>query len=190
MAYSVEDRPRARAALRQRVTAQSGCATGPSTDLIWKEPAMLRERFTDAMKTAMKSGDKARLGAVRLIMSDLKYADVEARTAGRTEASDAEILARLQKMVKQRQDSIMMYKQGGRDDLADAEQAEIEVITGFLPKQMNEADVAAAIAAAIAETGAASIKDMGKVVAALKAKFAGQMDFGKASGLVKAALGG
>jgi uncharacterized protein len=151
---------------------------------------MLRQQYTDAMKTAMKAGDKVTLAAVRLIMSDVKYADVEARTAGKTEASDADLLARLQKMVKQRQDSIAMYKQGGRDDLAANEQAEIDVIHTFLPKQMSEADVSAAIAAAIAETGAASMKDMGKVVAVLKAKFTGQMDFGKASAAVKAALGG
>ncbi len=143
---------------------------------------MLRARFTDAMKTAMKAGDKTTLGAVRLIMSDLKYADVEARTAGKTEASDADILARLQKMIKQRQDSIAAYTQAGRADLAAGEQSEIDVIQTFLPKQMSDEDVSAAIAAAIAETGAASMKDMGKVVAALRAKYVGQMDFGKASG--------
>jgi uncharacterized protein len=151
---------------------------------------MLRQQFTDAMKTAMKAGDKTTLNAVRLMMSDLKYADVEARTAGRTEASDADILARLQKMIKQRQDSIAMFQQGGRADLAANEQSEIDVIQTFLPKQMGEDEVKAAIAAAIASTGAASMKDMGKVVSELRAKFAGQMDFGKASGLVKAALGG
>jgi uncharacterized protein len=151
---------------------------------------MLRQQFTDAMKTAMKAGDKPTLNAVRLILSDLKYADVEARTAGRTEASDADILARLQKMIKQRQDSIAMFQQGGRADLAANEQSEIDVIQTFLPKQMSEDEVKAAIATAIASTGAASMKDMGKVVADLRGKFAGQMDFGKASGLVKAALGG
>jgi uncharacterized protein len=151
---------------------------------------MLRQQFTDAMKTAMKAGDKTTLNAVRLMMSDLKYADVDARTAGRGEASDADILARLQKMIKQRQDSITMYKQGAREDLAAAEQAEIDVIIGFLPKQMGEDEVKAAIAAAISETGAASMKDMGKVVGLLRTKFAGQMDFGKASALAKAALGG
>jgi uncharacterized protein len=150
---------------------------------------MLRQRFTEAMKTAMKAGDKPTLNAVRLIMSDLKYADVEARTAGRTEASDADILARMQKMIKQRQDSIAMYKQGAREDLAEAEQVEIDVITTFLPKQMSEGEVQTAIAAIIKETGAASIKDMGKVIAEMKARYAGQMDFGKASGMVKAALG-
>jgi uncharacterized protein len=151
---------------------------------------MLRQQFSDVMKSAMKSGDKTTLNAVRLIMSDVKYADVEARTAGKTEASDQDLIARLQKMVKQRQDSIAMFKQGGRGDLAANEQSEIDVIMTFLPKQMSEGDVAAAIKAAIASTGAASMKDMGKVVGELKAKYAGQMDFGKASGLVKAALGG
>ena len=150
---------------------------------------MLRQRFTDEMKLAMKAGDRTRLDAIRLMISDMKNKDVEARTAGRTEASNDDILAMLQKMIKQRQDSITMYDQGGRADLADKEKSEIAVITSFLPQQLSEDDVRSAIAAAVAETGATSIKDMGKVVAVLKAKFSGQMDFGKASGLVKAALG-
>jgi uncharacterized protein len=151
---------------------------------------MLRAKFTEVMKEAMKAGDKARLGAVRLIISDLKYLDVEARGAGKTEAAEEDIIGMLGKMVKKRQDSIALYKQGGREDLATIEQSEIDVISTFLPKQMAEDEVKTAIAAAIAETGAASMKDMGKVVAVLKAKFAGQMDFGKASALVKAALSG
>ncbi len=150
----------------------------------------LRERFMDELKGAMKGGDKARVGAIRLIQAALKEKDIEARGAGKGQASDDDILAVLQKMVKQRQESAGIYRQNGRPELAEAEEGEIAVISSYLPKQMDEGEVKAAIAAAIAETGAASMKDMGKVVAALKAKHAGQMDFAKASGLVKAALGG
>ena len=146
---------------------------------------MLRERFTADMKEAMKAGDKGRLGAIRLIQAALKDKDIEARGAGKEPLSDEEILALLQKMVKQRQESIAMYEQGGRQELAQQEKNEVEVISSYLPKQMDEAETKAAIEAAIAETGAASMKDMGKVVAALRAKYAGRMDFAKASGLVK-----
>jgi uncharacterized protein len=141
------------------------------------------------MKTAMKSGDKARLAAIRMVQAALKDRDIEARGAGK-EVSEEDILALLQKMVKSRQESLAMYEQAGREDLAAQERSEIAVIQDFLPAQMSEEDVKAAIAAAIAETGAASMKDMGKVVGALKAKFTGQMDFAKASALVKAALNG
>jgi uncharacterized protein YqeY len=150
----------------------------------------LRERFTEELKAAMKAGDKGKLGAVRLIQAALKDKDIEARGAGKGQASDEEILALLQKMVKQRQESAAIYAANARPELADAENAEIAVISAFLPQQMSEEEVKTAIAAAIAETGAASMKDMGKVVAALKVKHSGQMDFAKASGLVKAALGG
>ncbi|HZW48390.1 MAG TPA: GatB/YqeY domain-containing protein [Microvirga sp.] len=146
---------------------------------------MLRERFTADMKEAMKAGDKGKLGAIRLIQAALKDKDIEARGAGKEPLSDEEILALLQKMVKQRQESIAMYEQGGRTELAQAEKNEVEVISSYLPKQMDEAETKAAIEAAIAETGAASMKDMGKVVGALRAKYAGRMDFAKASGLVK-----
>ncbi len=150
----------------------------------------LRTRFTDEMKTAMKGGDKARLGTIRLIISEMKNKDVEARGAGKTEASPDDILGMLQKMIKQRQESVAIFEANARPELADGEKAEITVISSFLPQQMGDADIQAAIAAAIAETGAANMKDMGKVVASLRAKFAGQMDFGKASGMVKAALSG
>jgi uncharacterized protein YqeY len=150
----------------------------------------MRSAFVDEMKQAMKAGDKARLGAIRLIIAALKEKDIEARGAGRGQASDEEILGVLQKMIKQRQESAEVYDKGGRPELAAAERAEIAVISGFLPAQMGEDEVKAAIAAAIAATGAASMKDMGKVVGDLRAKFAGRMDFGKASALVKAALGG
>ncbi|WP_414473543.1 GatB/YqeY domain-containing protein [Microvirga sp. M2] len=146
---------------------------------------MLRERFTADMKEAMKAGDKGRLGAIRLIQAALKDKDIEARGAGKEPLSDEDILALLQKMVKQRQESITMYEQGGRTELAQQERNEVEVISSYLPKQMDEAEMKAAIEAAIAETGAASMKDMGKVVGALRAQYAGRMDFAKASGLVK-----
>ncbi|MBZ6078125.1 GatB/YqeY domain-containing protein [Microvirga puerhi] len=149
---------------------------------------MLRERFTADMKEALKAGDKPRLGAVRLIQAALKDKDIEARGAGKGPATDEEILALLQKMIKQRQESIAMYEQGGRAELAQQERAEVEVISSYLPKQMDDAEVKAAIEAAIAETGAASMKDMGKVVGILRGKYAGRMDFAKASGLVKEML--
>lgn len=146
---------------------------------------MLRDRFTADMKEAMKAGDKGRLGAVRLIQAALKDKDIEARGNGKEPLSDEEILALLQKMVKQRQESIAMYEQGGRTELAQQEKDEVTVISSYLPQQMDEAETKAAIEAAIAETGAASMKDMGKVVGVLRAKYAGRMDFAKASGLVK-----
>jgi uncharacterized protein len=152
--------------------------------------AALRDRLMDELKTAMKAGDKGRVAAVRLIQSALKDKDIEARGAGKGQASDDEILALMQKMIKQRQESAAIYAANARPELAEIETNEIAVISSFLPSQMSEDEVKAAIAAAITETGAASMKDMGKVVGALKAKHAGQMDFAKASGLVKAALGG
>ena len=149
---------------------------------------MLRDRFTAEMKEAMKAGEKARLGAIRLIQAALKDKDIEARGAGKGPLSDEEILALLQKMVKQRQESIAMYEQGGRTELAQQEKDEVAVITSYLPQQMDEDETRTAIEAAIAETGAASMKDMGKVIGLLRGKYAGRMDFGKASGLVKELL--
>lgn len=149
---------------------------------------MLRERFTAEMKEAMKAGDKGRLGAIRLIQAALKDKDIEARGAGKEPLSDEEILALLQKMVKQRQESITMYEQGGRMELAQQEKDEVAVITSYLPRQMDEAETRAAVEAAIAATGAASMKDMGKVIGRLRAEYAGKMDFAKASGLVKELL--
>jgi uncharacterized protein YqeY len=148
----------------------------------------MRARFTEELKTAMKAGDKARVGAIRLIAAALKDRDIEARGQGKT-VSDDDILALLQKMVKSRQESVEIYDKAGRAELAQQERDEIAVIQSYLPTQMSDADVAAAIDAAIAETGAASIKDMGKVVGALKAKFTGRMDFARASAAVKAKLG-
>ena len=150
---------------------------------------MLREQFTSELKTAMKGGDKRRVETIRMITAALKDRDIEARVSGK-EMGDDEILALLQKLVKSRQESMEIYAQNARPELAEKEREEIAIISSFLPQPMSDEDVTAAIKAAIAETGSASIKDMGKVIAALKAQHAGKMDFGKASGLVKAALAG
>jgi uncharacterized protein len=147
----------------------------------------MRDELTTMLKQAMKAGDKRRVGTVRLIQAALKDKDIEARGQGKTVGPD-EMMAMLQKMVKQRQDSLAIYEGAGRDDLATQEREEIAIISEFLPKGMSEAEVRDAIAAAIAETGADGPKDMGKVIAALKAKHAGRIDFGKASGTVKSML--
>jgi uncharacterized protein YqeY len=151
---------------------------------------MLRDQINNAVKDAMKSGEKLKLSTLRLANSAIKNADIEARGQGKPPLGDAEVLALLQKMIKQRQESVELYEKGGRAELAAAERSEIDIITGFLPKQLSEAESKAAIDAAIAESGASSMKDMGKVIALLRQNYAGQMDFGKASGLVKAALSG
>jgi uncharacterized protein len=150
----------------------------------------LREQFSADLKTAMKAGEKGKVSTIRLIQSALKDKDIEARGAGKGEISPDEILAMLQKMIKQRQESIAIYDANGRPELADGERAEVAVISTYLPQQMGEAEVKAAIEKAIAETGAAGVKDMGKVIGALRAAYAGQMDFGKVSPLVKGMLGG
>lgn len=150
----------------------------------------LREQFSADLKTAMKAGEKGRVSTIRLIQSALKDKDIEARGAGKGEISPDEVLAMLQKMIKQRQESIAIYDANGRPELADGERAEVAVISAYLPQQMGEAEVKAAIEKAIAETGAAGVKDMGKVIGALRAAYAGQMDFGKVSPLVKGMLGG
>jgi len=149
----------------------------------------MREQFTAVMKEAMKAGDKRRLATVRMIQAALKDKDIEARGSGKT-VSDDDILALLQKMVKSRQESADIYAKAGRSDLETQEREEIAIIGEFLPKQLGEDEVKAAIAAAISETGAASMKDMGKVVGVLRAKYAGRIDFAKASALVKSMLGG
>ncbi|HWK37761.1 MAG TPA: GatB/YqeY domain-containing protein [Hyphomicrobium sp.] len=145
----------------------------------------MREKINDDLKTAMKAGEKERVATLRLVNAAIKTADIEARPSGKDKISDADILTVLAKMVKQRRDSIEQFTSGGRPDLAEKEQVEITVIEAYLPQQMDEAATKEAIAAAIEETGAAGPKDMGKVMAALKAKYAGQMDFGKASALTK-----
>ncbi len=148
----------------------------------------MRERFTQDLKDAMKAGDKRKLSTVRLVQAALKDKDIEARGAGKGQASDEEILGLLQKMIKQRQESAGIYEQAGRAELAGQEREEAEIIASYLPKQMDEAETREAIEAAIADTGAASMKDMGKVIGALRGKYAGRMDFAKASGLVKEML--
>ena len=148
----------------------------------------MREKLTEAMKAAMKAGEKRRLSTVRMIQAAVKDKDIEARGAGRGQASEDEILGLLQKMIKQRQESIAIYEGAGRTELAEQEREEAEVIQSFLPTPLDESEVRDAVAAAIAETGAASLKDMGKVVASLRGRFAGRMDFGKASALVKELL--
>jgi hypothetical protein len=149
----------------------------------------MREKITQDLKTAMKAGDRATVDALRLINAALKDKDIEARGTGKTLSED-DILALLQKMIKSRQESLDIYEKAGRQDLADKEKSEITVISAYLPQQLSETEVAEAVKAAIAEAGATSIKDMGKVVAALKAKYTGRMDFAKASAAVKAALNG
>lgn len=150
---------------------------------------MLREKLTEAMKDAMRAKDQAALGTIRLILAKLKDVDIAARTeASREGVADDKILSMMQGMIKQRNESIALYEKGGRDDLAEKEKAEIAVIERFLPQQMDEAAVEAAVREAIAAAGATSIKDMGGVMTALKSKYAGQMDFAKASAAVKKAL--
>jgi uncharacterized protein YqeY len=144
----------------------------------------MRAKISEDLKTAMKSGDKAKVATLRLINAAIQSAENDAKKA----LDDAGILAVMGKMVKQRRDSIEQYTKGNRADLAAAEQAEIAIIEAYLPKQMDDSEVDDAVAAAIKETGAASAKDMGKVMGALKAKYAGKMDFQKASAAVKAAL--
>ena len=151
---------------------------------------MLRDDINNAVKEAMKAKDERKLSTLRMVNSTIKNADIEARGQGKPPLSDGDLLGVLQKMIKQRQESVELYEKGGREELAAQERAEILVISGYLPKQMSNDDVKAAITATITETGAAGIKDMGKVIGALKAKYAGQMDFGKASGLVKSVLTG
>ena len=149
---------------------------------------MLRDTIKAAQIESMKAGDKGRLAAVRLILAKLKDKDIELRTASNMPDDDVLVTDVLQKMAKQRRESITLYEQGGRQELAEVEKAELAVIETFLPQQMGEDEVKAAIAAIIAETGAEGMKDMGKVVGALQAKHGTQIDMGKASGLVKAAL--
>ncbi len=149
----------------------------------------MREKFSSELKVAMRAGEKRRVGTIRMIMAALKNKDIEAQGQGKT-VSDEDILALLQKMSKSRKESQEIYEKAGRVDLATQESEEIAIIQGFLPQQLSEAEVAQAVAAAIAETKASSIKDIGKVVGALKGKYAGRMDFAKAGAIVKKMLGG
>ena len=146
----------------------------------------LKERIQEDMKAAMRAKDTARLSAVRLLLAAMKQKEVDERV----ELADADVLGIIEKMVKQRRESIAQFEKAARQDLAEAEKFEIGVLSAYLPQQMGEAQVAQAIAAAVAESGASSVKDMGKVMALLKPRLAGRADMGKVSGLVKAKLGG
>jgi len=154
----------------------------------------MRERINTAMKDAMRAGEKRRLSTLRLINAAIKDRDIAARVdekgraTGRDRIDDTEILALLQKMIKQRRESIETYGQGGRQDLVDQETAEIAVIEEFLPQQMSEDETKAAVESLVAELGASGLKDMGRTMAALKERFTGQMDFSKASAIVKGLL--
>ncbi len=154
------------------------------------ETIMLRDDINTAVKEAMKAKDERKLSTLRMVNSTIKNADIDARGQGKPPLGDDDLLGILQKMIKQRQESIAIYDANGRPELAEGERAEVAVISSYLPKQMSDEEIKAAIEEVIAETGASAVKDMGKVIGALRAAYAGQMDFGKASGLVKAALAG
>ncbi len=151
---------------------------------------MLRDDINNALKDAMKARNERSVSTLRLMNAAIKDKDIEARGLGKGPLSDEDLLSLFQKMVKQRQESADLYEKGGRPELAAQENEEIAIINGYLPKQMSEDEMKAAIAGAIKETGAAAVKDMGKVIGVLRGKYVGKMDFGKASGLVKQALGG
>ena len=151
---------------------------------------MLRDKFNDALKDAMRAKNARKVGTLRLVNSALKDKDIEARGLGKPPLNDDEILALLQKMIKQRNDSIEAFEKAGRADLVAQEQEEKAIIEVYLPAQMDGDEVKAAVKSIIAATGAASVKDMGKVMGELKAKYAGRMDFSKANGVVKELLSG
>ena len=149
---------------------------------------MLRDSIKAAQVAAMKSGDKPRVAAVRLILAKIKDRDIELRTADKTPDDDDLVIEVLQKMAKQRRESIDLFRQGGREDRAEAESAELAVIEEFMPAQSSEADTKAAIESIKADLGATGMKDMGKVMAELKSRHGSELDMSKASGLVKATL--
>jgi uncharacterized protein YqeY len=149
----------------------------------------MRDTITAALKVATKAQDKRRVSTLRLVSAAIKDRDIAARGTGKSEATDAELLELLAKMIKQREESEKIYADAGRAELAQQEAEEIAIIREFQPKQLSAAEMEKAVAAAIAEAGAASVKDMGKVMAALKARYAGQMDFARAGALVKSKLG-
>jgi hypothetical protein len=148
----------------------------------------MRARINQDIKDAMKSGEKARLGTLRLLTAAIKDKEVGVGGNAPIEVGDQEVITILQKMVKQRRESIATYEKAGRTDLADQEKAEIAVLEAYLPKQLGEAEMKAAVAGVVAELGAAGPKDIGRVMGALKERYAGQMDFGKASGVLKELL--
>ena len=149
----------------------------------------MREAISEGYKTALKAGDKRRTATLRAVNAAIKDKDIEARGHGKDPLGEAEVLGLLQKMVKQREESLAIYQQAGREDLAVVEREEIAILSEFVPQGLSEAELEAAIKDAITKTGAAGGKDMGKVIASLKADYPGRIDFGKASGKVKSALG-
>jgi hypothetical protein len=149
---------------------------------------MMRDQLAAALKDAMKAKDALRLSTIRLVQAEIKTRDIANRGAGKGDASDEEILQIMAKMVKQREESAKIYEDNARPELAAKERAEIVVVQDFMPRQLSEADVRANVAAAIAEAGASGPKDMGKVMAVLKERYAGQMDFAKASSVLKELL--
>ena len=153
-----------------------------------EEDATMREKITEDVKTAMKAGEKERLSTLRMMQAAIKDRDIANRGLGKEAAGGDELLQLLTKMVKQREESAAIYGKGGRPELAAKEREEIGFIQAYMPRQLSEDETKLAISAIIAETGAASIKDMGKVMAELRAKYSGQMDFGKASGMIKSLL--
>jgi uncharacterized protein YqeY len=155
-----------------------------------KAIAVLRDEINTALKSAMKARDERRVSTLRLVNAAIKNAEIDAQMHGRPSLGDDELLALLRKMVKQRQESLEIYDKAGRRELADQERAEIDIIRAYLPQEMSEDEVKAAITEVIVKLDAGSIKDMGKVMAALRQGYAGRMDFGKASGLVKGVLAG
>ena len=149
---------------------------------------MLRDNINNAMKDAMKARDERRVSTLRLMNAAIKNADIEARGQGKEPLNEADLLSLFQKMIKQRQESAELYDKGGRAELAAQERAEIEIIPGYLPKQMSDVEAGSAISAMLQEINAETMKDMGRAMAALKERFAGKMDFGKASGKIKELL--
>lgn len=149
---------------------------------------MLRDEINRALKGALKERDERRISTLRLVNAAIQNADIEAQVRGRSSLADEELLPVLQKMLKQRQESVEIYEKAGRSELADQERREIEIIKAYLPQEMSDGEMESAIAGTLTQLGASSIKDMGKVMAALKQGYAGRMDFAKASGRVKALL--
>jgi uncharacterized protein len=151
---------------------------------------MLRDDINNALKDAMKASDARRVSTLRLVNSSIKNADIEARGQGKGPLSDEELLSLLQKMIKQRQESVELYEKGGRPELAAQEREEIAIISSYLPAQMSESEIVDAVAALVKETGATAMKDMGKVMAAIKERYTGKLDVSKASAAVKKLLSG
>ena len=149
---------------------------------------MLRENINNAMKDAMKARDERRVSTLRMMNAAIKNADIEARGQGKEPLNEADLMSLFQKMIKQRQESADLYDKGARPELAAAERGEIEIITAYLPQQMSDVEAGSAISAVLKEINAETMKDMGRAMAALKERFAGKMDFGKASGKIKELL--